>query len=183
MSTAHTDASGLFTDRTLIITGIGVSIVTGFGGVAMPAASPEQAIAWTLAALGLLMAAVLLGIRSFRTGYDLSVAGFAIIALHAIGDIMAPAITTVGFPEISSGAYVSTYAVLALGLLLIGISEEYRRWIRAGAVVAAIAFAGSAVLILYGIDVEWPLAMTFSIGSRLLLIVVMVGWVIDVWND
>ncbi|MGH2788730.1 MAG: hypothetical protein ACRDJV_12650 [Actinomycetota bacterium] len=157
--------------RAIIVVGLGVGAVLGFGGNFFEPGNAQNVL-YGLSALGLILASVLLAVQHASVGNRLAAAGFALLAL---GEARLLNPTDVPGGEASFAAGVLIYAP---GLLMIALSSWAPRWIRLVGAIAAIPFAAHSLIYLSGgaIDSKDPLA---GIGYTLFTVAV-IGWMITV---
>lgn len=157
--------------RSIIVGGLAVGVVLGFGGNFFDQGSTQN-VFYGLSALGLILASVLLAVEHASIGHPLVAAGFAMLAL---GETRVLNPTDVPGGEASFAAGVLIYAP---GLLLMASSAWAPRWVRLVGAIAAVPFAGHSLLYLGGgtVDSTGPLA---GIGYALFTVTV-VGWILTV---
>ena len=164
--------------RILIVVGLAVGAMLGFGGNFLPA-GPPQNTAHALSSLGLTMGSALLAAWFARQEKSTVAVGFALLAL-AEGILLSGLFLLASTPTDSgaNASFATGVALYAVAFLLASIPPAFPLWTRIVGVLAAIPFAGHALLALLGRapDPSGPLA---SIGY-VLLIVAIVGWVIAV---
>ncbi len=163
--------------RILIVVGLAVGAVLGFGGNFLPA-GPLQNVAYTLSSLGIIMGSALLATWFARREHTIAAVGFALLVL-AEGIILSGLFLLASAPTFP-GAYTfaAGVALYAVALPLISVPPAFPLWTRIVGVLAAIPFAAHGLLWLLGHSPasSGPLA---SIGY-VLLIVTIVGWMITV---
>jgi hypothetical protein len=172
-ATARASAEPLVFDgtRTIIVGGLVVGAVLGFGGNFVEQGN-IQSVLFGLSALGLILASVLLAVEHASVGHRLASAGFALLALGE---------TRVLNPTDAPGGEAS-FAVGVLlyvpGLLMIALSGWAPRWVRLVGATAAVPFAAHSLAYLGGgaIDSSDPLA---GIGYALFTVTV-IGWTLTV---
>ena len=163
--------------RILIVVGLAIGAVLGFGGNFLPA-GPSQNIVYVISSLGIIMGSALFVAWLARREHTLVAVGFALLALaESIGFsgifLSASAPT---FPAVYTfAAGVSLYAV---ALPLISVPPTFPLWTRIVGVLAAIPFAAHALLWLLGRSPA-PSGPLATIGY-VLLTVAIVGWMITV---
>ena len=160
---------GLHRTRAIIVGGLVVGAVLGFGGNFVEKGD-TQSILYGLSAVGLIMSTVLLAVEHIAAGNRLAAAGFALLAL---GETRVLNPTTLVDGEASFAAGVFLYAP---GLLLVALSAWGPTWTRITSALAALPFALHALLLFAGreIDSTDPLAGT---GYGLLTLTI-IGWIV-----
>jgi hypothetical protein len=163
--------------RILIIVGLAIGAVLGFGGKFLPAGPPKN-IAHALSSLGIIMGSALLAAWFARQGKSTVSVGFALLAL-AEGIILSGPFLLASAPTFP-GAYTfaAGVALYAVALPLASVPPAFPLWTRIAGALAAIPFAAHALLWLLGRSPA-PSGPLASIGS-VLLIVAIVGWMITV---
>lgn len=168
-ATATQSAEPVVSDgtRAIIVGGLVVGAVLGFGGNFVPKGN-TQSVMYALSALGLIVSSVLLAVEHASAGHRLAAAGFALLAL---GETRVLNPTDVPTGEASFAVGVLLYAP---GLLMIALSTWAPRWVRLAGAMAAIPFAAHSLVYLGGgaIDSTGPLA---GIGYTLFTVAV-IGW-------
>lgn len=171
MATARASAEPLVFDgtRAIIVGGLVVGAVLGFGGNLVEQGSNTQSVLYGISALGLILASVLLAVEHVSTGHRLAAAGFALLAL---GETRVLNPTDLPGAQASFAAGVLLYAP---GLLMIALSAWAPRWVRLVGAITAVPFATHSLVYLGGgaIDSTGPLA---GIGYALLTVTI-VGWI------
>lgn len=166
---ASAQSPGFGMTRAIIVGGLVVGAVLGFGGNFVEKGD-TQSILYGLSAVGLIVASVLLAVEHLATGVRLAAAGFALLAL---GETRVLNPTDLAGAEASFAAGVFLYAP---ALLLIALSAWGPIWTRITGALAALPFAAHSLAFFGGGDVDstGPLA-----GSGYaLLTLTIVGWVI-----
>jgi hypothetical protein len=177
VATTPTRTESSLSHRILIVVGLAIGAVLGFGGNFLPA-GPLQNIVYTLSSLGIIMGSALLAAWIADWGQTIAAVGFALLALaESIGF---SGIFLVANAPTFSGAYTfaAGVALYAVALPLASIPHSFPLWTRITGVLAAIPFAAHALLWLLGRSPE-PSGPLATIGY-VLLIVTMVGWIITV---
>jgi hypothetical protein len=163
--------------RILIVVGLAIGAVLGFGGKFLPVGPPRN-VAHALSSLGIILGSALLAAWFARQGKSTVSVGFALLAL-AEGIILSGLFLLAGAPTFP-GAYTfaAGVALYAVALPLASVPPAFPLWTRITGALAAIPFAAHALLWLLGLSPasSGPLA---SIGY-VLLIVSFVGWIITV---
>ena len=163
--------------RILIVVGLAIGAVLGFGGNFLPV-GPPQNIALVLSSLGLIMGSALFAAWFARRGHSIVAVGFALLAL-------AESISFSGIFLLASAptfpaayTFAAGVALYPVALLLSSIPPAFPLWTRIAGALAAIPFAAHALLWLLGYapNPSGPLA---SIGYVLLTLTI-VGWIIAV---
>lgn len=172
---AGTESS--LSQRILIAVGLAVGAVLGFGGNFLPA-GPLQNVAYTLSSLGIIMGSALLAAWFARREHTMVAVGFALLALAE--SIMLSGLFLLASTPTFPGAYTfaAAVALYAVALPLASVPSAFPIWTRIAGVLAAIPFAGHALLWLLGRSPA-PSGPLASIGY-VLLIVTIVGWIITV---
>jgi hypothetical protein len=164
--------------RILIVVGLAVGAMLGFGGKFFPAGPPRN-VAHALSSLGIIMGSALLAAWFARQGKSTVSVGFALLAL-AEGIILSGLFLLASTPTFPGVAYTfaAGVALYAVALPLASVPRAFPLWTRIVGTLAAIPFAAHALLWLLGLSPasSGPLA---SIGY-VLLIVAMVGWMITI---
>lgn len=172
-ATATQSAEPVVSDgtRAIIVGGLVVGAVLGFGGNFVPKGN-TQSVLYALSALGLIVSSVLLAVEHASAGHRLAAAGFALLAL---GETRVLNPTDVPTGEASFAVGVLLYAP---GLLMIALSTWASRWVRLAGAMAAIPFAAHSLVYLGGgaIDSTGPLA---GIGYTVFTVAV-IGWALTV---
>jgi hypothetical protein len=149
--------------RILIVVGLAIGAVLGFGGNFLPA-GPPQNIVLVLSSLGLIMGSALFAAWFARRGHSIVAVGFALLAL-------AESISFSGlFLLASAPTFPAAYTFAA------GVAPAFPLWTRIVGTLAAIPFAAHALLWLLGRSPA-PSGPLASIGY-VLLTVATVGWMI-----
>lgn len=155
----------------MIVTGLAVGAVLGFGGNFVPPGN-IQSILFALSALGLILASVLLAIEHITAGHRIVAAGFVLIAL---GETRVLNPTDAPEGEASFAVGVLLYAP---GLLLIALSAWTPLWVRFVGGITGVLFAAYSLVYLAGIEIE-STGMFAGIAYALFTITI-VGWIITV---
>ena len=163
--------------RILIIVGLAIGAVLGFGGGFLPA-GPPQNIAYAISSLGIIMGSALLAGWFAHRGRTIVAVGFALLAL-AEGINFSGIFLLASAPNFP-GAYTfaAGVALYAVALPLASIPPAFPLWTRIVGTLAAIPFASHALLWLLGRSPA-PSGPLATIGY-VLLIVAIVGWMITV---
>ena len=163
--------------RILIVIGLAIGAVLGFGGKFLPAGPPHN-IAHALSSLGIIMGSALLVAWFARQGKSTVSVGFALLAL-AEGIILSGPFLLASAPTFP-GAYTfaAGVALYAVALPLASVPPAFPLWTRIAGALAAIPFAAYALLWLLGRSPA-PSEPLASIGF-VLFIVAIVGWMITV---
>lgn len=172
--------------RRVIVGGLVVAIAASVAGFPF---EPLGAHDWSgfffvLWALALFAAAGLLAVQAGRANDDLAAIGFAAVALYGLGTTLNASLLARGLLEASVGIQPGVWAMLALGLALIGLSGRFTGWVRSAGLAAAAGHAVAAVAVLFGADLphtgaeasDWPSLLVAV--SKLLLWATMVGWIL-----
>lgn len=175
-TTARTESS--LPSRTLIVVGLAIGAVLGFGGNFIHV-GPAQNVVYTISSLGIIMGSALFAAWFARQGRDTVAVGFALLAL-AEGILLSGLFLSASTPT-DRGAYASFAAgvvLYTLALLLVSLPPAFLLWTHIAGALAAMPFAAYALLSLLGRSLApgGPLA---SIGY-VLLILAIVGWMIAV---
>lgn len=160
-------------DRILIVVGLAIGAVLGFGGNFIHV-GPAQNVVYAISSLGIIMGSARFAAWFARQGRDTVAVGFALLAL-AEGVILSGG--TPSDPG-ASASFAAGTALYAVALLLASLPPAFPLWTRIVGALAAVPFAVHALLQLLGRspDPSGPLA---SIGY-VLLILAIVGWIITV---
>ncbi|TVR38255.1 MAG: hypothetical protein EA388_00350 [Nitriliruptor sp.] len=172
----------------VIAWGLAVSVVATL--LAFPFES-VGAQAWTgllflLSALALLPAALLLAWRAGQEGSELAAVGFVTVAFYALGTTVDAALLARDLPEASVGMLPATWALLALGLILVGSTSHLPGWVRLVGAGAAVGHLVATVAVLFGAEMPptgaeptaWaPMVVA---GSKLLYLATLVGWAMSI---
>lgn len=173
--------------RRVIVGGLVVAMVASVAGFPF---EPRGAHEWSgfffvLWGVALFTAAGLLAVQAGRANDDLAAVGFAAVALYAFGTTLNSSLLARGLLEASVGIQPGVWAMLSLGLALIGLSRRLAGWVRAAGLAAAAGHAVAAAAVLFGAELphtggeasDWP--SLFVAGSKVLLWSTMVGWILD----
>ncbi|HET8853653.1 MAG TPA: hypothetical protein VFN02_14120 [Ktedonobacteraceae bacterium] len=163
--------------RILIVVGLAIGAVLGFGGGFLPA-GPPQNIAHALSSLALIMGWTLFAAWFARRWHPLVVVGFALLAL-AESINLSGLFLSAGAPTFPADyAFAAGVALYAVALPLTSVPPAFPLWTRIVGTLAALPFAAHALLWLLGRspDPSGPLA---TIGY-ILLIITIVGWIITI---
>jgi hypothetical protein len=163
--------------RILIIVGLAIGAVLGFGGNFLPAGTPQN-IAYALSSLGIIMGSALFAAWFVQRGHSIVAVGFALLAL-AEGINFSGLFLLAGAPTFPAAyTFAAGAALYVVALPLVSVPPAFPLWTRIIGILVALPFAAHALLWLLGRspDPSGPLA---SIGY-VLLIVTMVGWIITV---
>jgi hypothetical protein len=164
--------------RILIVVGLAIGAVLGFGGNFLPA-GPSQNVALVLSSLGLIMGSALYAAWFAGRGHSIVAVGFALLAL-AEGIVLAGLFlgaSTLTDPE-GRASFAAGVALYAVAFPLASIPPALPLWTRIVGMLAAIPFAAHALLWLLGRAPD-PSGLLASIGY-VLLVVTIVGWIIAV---
>lgn len=163
--------------RILIVVGLAIGAVLGFGGKFLPVGPPHN-VAHALSSLGIIMGSALLAAWFARQGKSTVSVGFALLAL-AEGIILSGLFLLASAPAFP-GAYTfaAGAALYAVALPLVSVPPAFPIWTRIAGALAAIPFAAHAMLWLLGRSPA-PSGPLASIGY-VLFIVAIVGWIITV---
>ena len=170
-STVTTGRLGFDGTRQIIVGGLQLGAVLGFGGNFFDR-GPVQTLLYALSAAGLIVASVLLAVEHASAGRRLAAAGFALLALGETR-VLNPTDAPAGEDSFAVGVLL-----YVPGLLMIALSGWAPPWVRLLAAAAAVPFAAHALIYLGGgaVDSAGPLA---GIGYALLTLTV-VGWIVTV---
>lgn len=172
-ATVPASSERLVLDRTrsVIVAGLAVGAVLGFGGNFVDR-SDTQSVLYGLSAMGMILSSVLLAVEHASAGHRFAAAGFALLAL---GETRVLNPTDVPGGEASFAAGVLLYAP---GLLMIALSTWAPRWVRLVGAMAALPFAAHSLIYLGGgeVDSAGPIAGT----GYALLTVTVIGWILTV---
>ena len=173
--------------RRVIVGGLVVAIAASVAGFPFETRGAHDwsgffFIVWALA---LFAAASLLAVQTARAGSDLAAVGFAAVALYGLGTTLNSSLLARGLVEASVGIQPGVWAMLALGLALIGLSGRMSGWVRTVGLAAAAGHAIAATAVLFGAELphtgaeasDWPSLLVAV--SKLLLWATMVGWILD----
>lgn len=173
--------------RRVVIGGLVVAIAASVAGFPF---EPRGAHAWSgfffvVWALALFAAASLLAAQAARAGNDVAAVGFVAVACYGLGTTLNASLLARGLLEASVGIQPGVWAMLALGLTLIGVSGRLPGWVRTVGLAAAAGHAIAATAVLFGAELphtggqasDWPSLLVAV--SKLLLWATMVGWVLD----
>jgi hypothetical protein len=157
--------------------GLGLGAVFGMAGtfVTQPAL---QATLWAIDGAGLVMAAVILSLKYFRTGADIVAAGFMIFA---IAEAVMMSGTAAG-PVASIPSFAAGTALWATALLLISIPKTFATPVRILGLVSAILFAVVAARIFWGEQVL-PTSAPLPFFAYPFLVMTFVGWIWSVLRE
>lgn len=130
-------------------------------------------------------AAGLLALQTARAGSDLTALGFAAVALYGLGTTLTSSLLARGLVEASVEIQPGVWAILALGLVLIGLGGRMPGWVRTVGLAAAAGHAIAATAVLLGAELphtgaeasDWPSLLVAV--SKLLLWATMVGWILE----
>ena len=163
--------------RILIVVGLAIGAVLGFGGGFLPA-GPPQNVALALSSLGIIMGSALFAAWFAGRGHSIVAVGFALLALAE--SISFSGIFLVASAPTFPGAYTfaAGVALYAVALPLASVPPAFPLWTRIVGTLAAIPFAAHALLWLLGRSPS-PSGPLASIGY-VLLTVAIVGWIIAV---
>ena len=160
--------------RTIIVAGLVVGAVLGFGGNFVEQGNIQNVL-YGLSALGLILASVLLAVEHAAAGDRLAAAGFALLAL---GETRVLNPTDVPGGEAAFAAGVLLYVP---GLLLIALSGWAPRWIRLVGAAAAVPFAAHSLAYLGGGALD-STGLLAGIGYALFTVTV-IGWALTVFRS
>ena len=177
VATTPTRTETSLSQRILIVVGLAIGAVLGFGGNFLPA-GPSQNITYTLSSLGIITGSALLAAWIGGRGHTIVAVGFALLALAE--SISFSGIFLVASAPSFPGAYTfaAGVAIYAVALPLVSIPPAFPLWTRIVGTLAAIPFAAHALLWLLGRSPA-PSGLLATIGY-VLLIATMVGWIITV---
>lgn len=174
--------------RKMILIGLTVAVIADVIGIALGFQDlPDWAgLFWLIAKTGFLMSAALLAIVAARSQQGLAAAGFSVVGVFAFGFAVATSVQARGFQELFAGFLPGLATAIAVGLLLIGSSKWFAKWVRGVGFLAAAGFVVSAVLLLFAAD---PIATPPDISlivfrvSYLLYLITAIGWLAEVRTD
>jgi hypothetical protein len=138
-------------------------------------------VAWALA---LFTASGLLALAAIRAQNDLAAVGFGAVALYGLGTTLNSSLLARGLAEMSVGIQPGIWAMLALGLVLIGFSNRFSGWVTIVGLLAAVAHFVASVAVLFGAEMphtgavasDWA-PLVVAVG-KLLLWATMIGWIL-----
>lgn len=174
--------------RRLIIGGLIASILTSVAGFPF---EPMEAYDWTgffflLFALSLFLAAVLIALDASRRGEDILALGFWSVALYGVGTAINGALISRDLSEVSVAMQPGIWGLLAVGLLMIGITSGMPAWVRIVGVISAIGHAIAATAVLFGADMPHTGAEPSEVAplivavSKLLFWAAVIGWILAI---
>jgi hypothetical protein len=172
--------------RTTVIALLITAIVTSLIGFPFESA---DAHAWagssfTVFAIVLMMAGLLLAIDSARNRDDLATAGFVAIALYGFGTALNSSLIARGLPELSVGIQPGIWLSLAIGLAFLSLSSRFSVWVRIAGIFAASGHAAAAFMVLFGSEMPHTgaspteLAPALIAFSKILFWILLVGWIL-----
>lgn len=172
---AYTESSA--SQRILIVVGLAIGAVLGFGGNFLPA-GPPQNIVYALSSLGIIMGSALLVPWLARQGKSTVAVGFALLAL-AEGIILSGLFLLASAPTFAADyTFAAGAALYAVALPLVSTPTTFPLWTRIVGTLAAIPFAAYGLLWMLGRS-PTPSGPLASIGYAVLAVAV-VGWIITV---
>ena len=165
-------------ERILIVVGLAIGAVLGFGGNFLPAGSRTKHCLTCSVALGIIMGSALFAAWFARQGKSTVAVGFALLALAE--SISLSGIFLLASAPTFPGAYTfaAGVALYAVALPLVSVPSAFPLWTRIVGTLAAIPFAAHSLLWLLGRSPA-PSGPLASIGY-VLLTVAIVGWMITV---
>jgi hypothetical protein len=140
-------------------------------------------------ALSLFTAASLLGLQALRAHNDFAAVGFGAVALYGLGTSLNSSLLARGLPDVSVGVQPGIWAMLALGLVLIGVGNRFNPWVRGIGLLAAVAHLIAVVALLFGAEMphtgaaptDWaPLVVALG---KLLLWATLIGWILTLRRE
>jgi len=170
-----------------LITAIGASIAGfSFGPMGAHDWAGFFFVVW---ALSLFTASALLAVQAMRMQNDLAAIGFTAVALYAMDTTLNSSLLARGLLDVSVGIQPGIWAMLALGLVLLGISNRFGAWTRGVGLFAAIAHTIAAVTVLFGAEMphtgaapsDWA-PLVVAVG-KLLLWATMFGWILVIRRE
>jgi hypothetical protein len=177
--------------RGVIVGCLGFAIVASMAGFPF---EPAEAYDWAgfffvLFALALLVAALLLALDAGRSGNDLAATGFVLVGLYGLGTALNGSLMARGFPEISVGVQPGIWGMLAAGMLLIGLSARFPRWVSVAGIASAAGHAIALTAVTFGAEMPHTgatpsdLAPMIVAVSKLLFWVAIIGWILHVRQE
>jgi Na+-translocating ferredoxin:NAD+ oxidoreductase RnfD subunit len=160
----------------LIITGLAVGAVLGFGGNFLPV-GPAQTLTYASSSLGIIMGSALLAAWFAGQGKSTVAVGFALLAL-AEGSVLLSVFALAGGTQRPAFAFAAGTALYVMALLVASLPPVLPIWVRILGVLAAIPFATYALLSLLD-QHPAPSDPLASVGY-VLLILAIIGWIVTV---
>ena len=156
-----------------IVAAIGLAIGGAFGLAGTFVGRPElRESLWTIEGVAIVVASALLTMKYQRQGNDWVAAGFL---MFVAGESLILAGNAAGL-EASVPSYVGGVSLWAAALIMISTPNTFGLWMRLTAMVAAVLFAVSAGLILWGSALLPTSAPLPALGYPF-LVVTFAGWI------
>ena len=174
---ARADVGNVGDDRTWILGGLVVVFFFGLAQAFFDSGTDGATLAGSLTNMGGLTASSLLAVRHLRAGRELAAAGFAGMAILAVGEAVA------GFSGGGADQIFVTLAVLHLPAQALIASQDWSPvWARAAAALSGVVMAIYGYMHTFGDDAPDPESPILIAGWVLLLIAV-VGWIMTVREE
>ena len=178
-------------ENRIVVAGLVVAIIASLAGFPF---EPLGAHAWAgtfflVWALGIFVSAALLAVAAVRAGDDLAAVGFGAVALYGVGTTLNGSLLARGLPEVSVGLQPGIWAMLALGLIVLGVGGRFAGWVRVAGFAAALGHGVAAVAVLFGAEMPhtgaapagWPPLVVAL--SKVALWVTLIGWIVAVRRE
>lgn len=137
-----------------------------------------QAAAWSVDGVALVVATVLIALKSFRVGNDIVAAGFVVFAIGE-GIMLVGTATTI--PE-SVPSFAAGTALWSAALLLTSIPREFATWTRVVGALSAILFAVTSARIFWGEHII-PTSSPLPFYAYPFLVLTFVGWIVSLVRE
>ena len=174
---AGTEVGTVGDSRTWILGGLVVVFVFGLMQAFFDSGSDGALLAGSLTNMGGLAASSLLAVRHLRAGREMAAAGFAGMAILAVGEAVA------GFSGAGADQIFVTLAVLHLPAHALIASQDWApMWARGAIALSGIVMAVYGYMYTFGDDPADPESPVLIAGWVLLLIAV-IGWIMTVREE
>jgi hypothetical protein len=156
-----------------IVAAIGLAIGGAFGlaGTFVGTAELRESL-WMIDGVGIVVAATLLTMKYLRQGNDCVAAGFL---TFAAGQSLLLAGNAAGL-QASVPSYAAGIALWSAGLIMISVPSFFGLWMRLTALVAAVLFAVSTGLIIWGAPLRATSSPLPGLGYPF-LVLTFAGWI------
>jgi len=159
------------TSDTVASLGLAVGGAFGLAGTFVGSA-PLRETLWTIDGVGIVVATALLTMKYQRQGNDLVAAGFL---TFLAGESLLLAGNAAGL-QASVPSYAGGIALWAAGLVMVSAPATFALWMRLTAFVAAVLFAVSVFMILWGAPLLPTSAPLPALGYPF-LVLTFIGWI------